>query len=258
MLWIDSHTHHQFSNYTTLLELRRLGCYGVAVLSYMPVKPTYHVSLIDLYRWLLDEEYKRITSVGLRAIIGLGIHPRNIPSDWREALNYMEEALAAYSYAILGEVGLELGSNFEVEVLREQLRIAEKSDRPIVLHSPRRNKLVIVKKLLNILEDSGLSEDLVIIDHLNKEVLDELSSNIARYGIGLTIQEGKLTGVDALEILKNHEDLVESIVLNSDCGREPSEPFAVYNCVNYLLNEGLKEDLVEKIAYVNAKRMLNL
>lgn len=223
----------------------------------MPVKPMNHASLIDLYRWLLDDEYKRVTSLGLRAIVGLGIHPRNIPSDWREALSYIEEILKAYSYAILGEVGLELGSEVEVEVLREQLRIVKRSDRSVILHSPRRNKLVIVKKLLKIVESSGISEGLVIINHLNKEALDELSPNIARYGIGLTIQEEKLTHMDVLETLKNYEDLVDRMVLNSDCRREPSEPLVVYNCVNYLLNKGLKEKIVEKIAYVNAKRMLN-
>ncbi|MEM4489325.1 MAG: TatD family hydrolase [Desulfurococcaceae archaeon] len=137
----------------------------------MPVKPMNHASLIDLYRWLLDNEYKRVTSLGLRAMVGLGIHPRNIPSDWREALSYIEEILRAYSYAILGEVGFELGSEVEVEVevLREQLRIAKKSDRPVILHSPRRNELVIVKKLLKIVESSGLSEGLVIIDHLKRK-----------------------------------------------------------------------------------------
>jgi len=77
-----------------------------------------------------------------RVIPGFGVHPwyiRGLPPDWSECL---ETLLIAEPTAILGEVGLdglreETPFDVQESILRLQLDLAVKHNRPVVLHGAR-------------------------------------------------------------------------------------------------------------------------
>jgi hypothetical protein len=244
---IDGHTHHQYSNFFTLERLEKEGYAGMAVLSYLPVRPTGPQSIKDLFRWILEVEPKRYHN--LRVYTGIGIHPRNIPeSGLKATLNLLEEWLPKAD--ILGEVGLETGSEEEISLLKKQLALAKRLDKPVIIHTPRKGKGPMLSKIRKLI---GHTER-VVVDHASIELIDEFI--MLGTFVGLTVQPGKLAPYDVYRLLKKRPELVEKGILNSDCGREPSDPLAVKKTAKLLLRKGIPEEDIKRLIEGNFFRLM--
>lgn len=253
-MWFDPHTHHQFSGFNTLESLRNSGCIGVLNLAYIPVRPSGPDTFNDVFKWLCEAETERFARAGLKAYSGVGIHPRCIPKrKLEETLKIVEEYLSTNNALTLGEIGVENCSTLEFEILHEQLKIASRLDKPVIIHTPRRLKLQATNKILNIAKKSRVNPELTIIDHASRETIEVIISE--GFKAGLTIQEDKLNIKDVIDIIAQHG--CENIILNSDAGREPSNPLAVFEAVNTLKRMDLVKEAL-KISYENPIKTLKL
>lgn len=107
---------------------------------------------------------------GLRVFVGVGIHPRCIPSgDLKGFLGVVEEYLGVAD--VLGEVGLETGSDTEVRVLEERLKLAKRLDKLVIIHTPRINKYIMLEKVMDVIDRLDVLGKPVLIDHLIPLVL---------------------------------------------------------------------------------------
>jgi predicted metal-dependent TIM-barrel fold hydrolase len=217
-LWIDSHNHHYFSSLNVLDSLRRSGLDAVVEASWIPVRPGSWETLEDVYRWIVEAEAQRLSKIGLRLLPGLGVHPRCIPP--RINIERLEAWLQDERVKALGEVGLETGSEEEKEAFVSQLKVAEKLDKPAIVHTPRTNKLQVASLELKLIRESGFPEEMVVVDHFNAELLSGLEKG--SYMIGLSLQPGKLSVSDALKLVETLDS--ERVMINSDSSTEPSEP----------------------------------
>lgn len=244
---IDGHTHHQYSNFFTLDGLKKEGYTGIAILSYLPVRPTGPQSIRDIFRWILEVEPERYHN--LRVYTGIGIHPRNIPeSGLKDTLSLLEEWLPKAD--ILGEVGLETGSEEEVDLLGEQLALAKRLDKPVIIHTPRKDKGPVLSRIRKIIRHV----ERVIVDHVSVELIDEFLT-LGTF-VGLTVQPGKLSPYDVYELLKKRPELVEKGILNSDCGRDPSDPLAVKKTARLLLKKGMPKEDIKRLTEGNFLRLM--
>ncbi len=253
-MFVDPHTHHFMSNHSTLELIKNEGFRRVFILAYMPVRPLHHTTLVDLFRWLVEVEPIRFRDLGIELRVGLGIHPRNIPLSGSEGLaGVMEEWLIKADF--VGEVGLETCSDEEVRVLSEMLRLAKKLDKVVIVHTPRKGKELVVKKLPKYLELSGIQLERVVVDHVSREVVGEL----LKYGVlvGLTVQLGKLNVEDVVDLVLNYPELVDRGLINSDCGRDPSDPLAVKKAYEALLSSNISKTDAMKLVNDNALRLVN-
>lgn len=117
MRFIDSHTHIYFRSFEDLKLMSSAGVEGVVMCSYFPVKPTSSATLIDLYRWMIEEELVRLDSCDMAGKVAVGIHPRSIPtSNVDNVLGYIETLFETGQAFVLGEVGLEIANEEEEEV----------------------------------------------------------------------------------------------------------------------------------------------
>ncbi|MGC8600365.1 MAG: TatD family hydrolase [Nitrososphaeria archaeon] len=217
-MWIDSHNHHYFSSLNVLDSLRRSGLEAVVEASWIPVRPGSWETLEDVYRWIVEAEAQRLSKIGLRLLPGLGVHPRCIPP--RINIERLEAWLQDERVKALGEVGLETGSEEEKEAFVSQLKVAEKLDKPAIVHTPRTNKLQVASLELKLIRESGFPEEMVVVDHFNAELLSGLEKG--SYMIGLSLQPGKLSVSDALKLVETLDS--ERVMINSDSSTEPSEP----------------------------------
>lgn len=253
-MWFDIHTHHQFSSFNVLEALRCYGCIGVLNLAYIPVRPSGPDTFNDVFKWLCKAESERFRRVGLKAYSGVGIHPRCIPKrKLEEAIKIVEEYLSTNNALALGEVGVEECSALEFEVLHEQLKIASRLDKPAIIHTPRSLKLQATSKILNIAKRSGINPELVVIDHASRETVEVIVSE--GFKAGLTVQEGELSVRDVVDIIDRYG--CENMILNSNAGREPSNPLAVFEVVNALRGKDLAREAL-KISYENPIKTLKL
>lgn len=69
----------------------------------------------------------------------LGIQPEEIDNHWRECLEYVEQHIHDDKIVAVGEIGLDYhydcDKSLQREVFRKQLEIAEKNNKPVIIHS---------------------------------------------------------------------------------------------------------------------------
>ncbi len=254
MGFIDGHLHSTYLSWYDLSLMVGEGVDGIVSLAYTPIPPSSPSSLRDHFEHLMFER-TRCGGIGLRAYIGVGLHPRDIPSNGgvEEYLKVVEDYLLVAD--VLGEVGLESGSDPEVRVFREQLLLAKRLDKPVIVHTPRSGKSEILKKIIGVIDDVGLSDEMVLLDHLapSPRIIDLVIDR--DFYLGFTMQPGKTSPEDVLYLVKNEGDLAERIVLNSDSGVYPSYPLAVVEAYDVLV-EDLDNVVAYKLVSLNALRFL--
>ncbi len=250
---VDSHIHTVFLGWETLFDLAMNEYEGVVTVAYTPFVPRSHDSLADHFEHLLLEK-KRLRNLGLRCAVAVGVHPRCVnPRFKKEFARVVEEYLEKAD--ALGEVGLENTEEIEVEILKEQLRVAARLDRPAIIHTPRAGKARALKTLLKILDETGVPEERVVVDHLlpTPEILGLVEKR--EFMIGVTIQSGKASVEDLFFIVEEKPDLVERIVVNSDAGLDVSNHLAVLDAARELMDEGYVSEAY-RMTSLNIKRLL--
>ncbi len=246
----DSHTHSEGRSQKELSEMASSGIKMINSCAFYPVKPRYPGTLIDLFRKLEEFETYRGEKAGLKVVPALGIHPRCIPGNWQEVIDFLEESQPK----IFGEIGLETAEEIEVETLKAQLDLAKKLDTPCIIHTPRRNKDEITKKTLNILDEIEFPEELAVIDHVSLETVPEILNR--GYHAGLTVEKGKLSESDVLEIIRKFGS--EKLMINSDTGFTSLDYLSTVRTVSFLLEEGVEVKEIKRIAFENARRFFRV
>ncbi len=244
----DTHMHSEGKGITELKAMAEAGIKLAVSCAYYPVTPSHSSTLVDMFRKLTTFEVERGSKAGLRLIPAVGIHPRCICEDWQNALSWIEE-----NGKVVGEIGLETASEVEVEVLSAQLELAKKLDLPCIVHTPKKNKLEVTEKVLEVVDRSGIGEELVVIDHATSGTVEKIIKR--GFWAGLTVQPGKLSVEEAVSILENYG--FESFVLNSDTGFNDFEMLTVAETVK-ALEEKFDSGDVKKVAVENGKKLFKL
>ncbi|MFX0163624.1 MAG: TatD family hydrolase [Candidatus Hodarchaeota archaeon] len=212
-------------------------------------------ALYDHWHRLLTYEPKRVEKFGIKLHIALGIHPQGIPKTRaKETINVLEQYIEHERVVAIGETGLDLATLEEIEILKSQIKVAEKFDKPIIIHTPRKNKKQILEKILLVVKDSALSLERVIVDHLNEETVP--IANREGVWMGLSVQPGKLAPEDVLNIVRKFGS--EKFVLNSDLGSGLSDIFSLPKTILKLKLEKVSEKDITNLAYLNAKKIFSI
>ncbi|MEM0285728.1 MAG: TatD family hydrolase [Candidatus Methanomethylicaceae archaeon] len=255
MRFIDSHTHTYLRGPEDIELMAVAGIEGVIVCSFLPFNPSGFSTMHDLFKWLIEVECYRLSQYGINARIAIGIHPKSIPeAELKPILDYILTLFDNEKASALGEVGLEIGSKEEEEVLIQQIRIANEYLVPMIMHTPRNNKSKILDKLISIIESENVDPSRVIIDHLTPDLIEKVRSIGAI--AGLTVQPGKLTPKDVYEVITKFGP--EGIVINSDLGLNPSDPLALPKTAHYLDRNGISGGDIQKIMFSNIRSLLPL
>jgi len=255
--FVDPHTHHFFSNYTTIELLKATGYRAIISLAYFPLQPSSPETLIDLFNWMIEVEPERFHENRIRYYVGIGIHPRCIPPNYKKCLEHIRKLCNNELLVAIGEIGLETASKIEVKVFKEQLELAMDIDRPVVIHTPRKMKDEILEKTFNTIDEVEFPHERALIDHLVKH--EQVEHVIEEgYYAGLTVQPGKLDHIDAADIVERLRTRYRKMIIDSDCGRDPSKPTAVAECAKYLLERKLPKRIIKYICAKNAIELFKL
>ncbi len=211
--------------------------------------------LYDHWYRLSAYEPSRVEKFGIKLHVALGIHPRGIPEiREKEAIKVLEHYIDHERVVALGETGLDSATVDEIEILKGQIKVAEKFDKPIIIHTPRKNKKQILEKILIMVKDSAIPLERVIVDHLNEETVPIAG----REGVwmGLSVQPGKLEPEDVLNIVRKFGS--EKFVLNSDLGSGLSDIFSLPKTILKLKLEEISQEDIINLAYLNAKKIFSI
>ncbi len=253
--YVDSHTHIYLRSAEDVELMSLAGVEGVIVCSYFPIFPSGATTLIDLFKWISEEEPERLSAHGMAMRAAVGIHPRSIPeSGIKQVLDHIFSLFDNELAYALGEVGIESASKTEENVFRQQLRIANEYPIPIIVHTPRLNKPQILDSLLKILDDEKVDYGRVIIDHLTPDLVPKVRAKGAWAGI--TVQPGTVTPKDVCDIVAANGP--ECIVVNSDLGNASSDPLTLPKVARAMDKASISGRDVQLVTYSNIRNLFPL
>jgi predicted metal-dependent TIM-barrel fold hydrolase len=231
------------------------GITDVLTLAHDPMRMSSSVVFRDHFERLFAEK-SRVEKTGPRLHICLGLHPRARPDDLPACVALLESYLKDTSRPVtaIGEAGLESRDSFEAEMLQRQIELAIKYDMPMVLHTPRTGKGPMTREIINILSAFSIDKDRVVIDHADADTAKLIVDR--GYNAGLTVQPGKLSPPQAVEIVKTLDPA--RLVLNTDMSSAPTDVLSVPRTVQALKRSGVHGVVIEAVSNKNAWRIFRL
>ncbi len=251
--FVDPHVHADSRSVEEFPRLAAAGCVGLLALSGPGGGYRSPDSLLDHFRRLDRVDRPRIEAAGLRAWIGVGIHPAGIPeNDLDGMLEAWPEALAEYRAAAVGEVGLERGGEREERVLARAFAVAAAAGLPLVLHTPRRDKRRLLERALELLAASACPPQRVLADHLDADTLEP--ARAAGCWLGLSVHPAKLGPAAAADLVERYG--IERLLIDSDMGVNPSHLFALPATISALRDRGLGEPDIRAVVCDHAAALI--
>ncbi|WP_456472975.1 TatD family hydrolase, partial [Methanocaldococcus sp.] len=175
------------------------------------------------------------------------------PKNWDILIKKLPEFLDNENVVAIGETGLHYLTEDEKNLLREQLILAKDYKMPIIIHTPEKNKKEALIEILKILDEVKIKDDLVMIDHINKETVELIDKDVF---VGLTVQPSmKLSHEEAAEIIKDYD---KKFILSSDLGSLKSDIYALPRTKLYMKKISVDEKKIINSTFKNAKEFYRL
>ena len=222
--------------------------------SYYPYKIDNNPEiLLNHLNRILNFEPKRAIEYGLDLKVALGIHPANSLKNNEAILKQLEKWIENRDIIAVGEIGLDENTELEREVFKKQLILADETESNVIIHTPRKNKLEVLKDIKEIVLEN-INPKLVVIDHINLNTIEEVIDE--DFTVGLTVQPQKMEVDEAIEILDKY--CFDKFLLNSDISNKPSDPLSVPKTVRTLKRLGYEKKEINKVAFENAEKFFGI
>ena len=251
---IDTHIHADARSSEDFEKMFISGIDTAISCSYYPYKINNNPEiLLNHLKRILNFEPRRAIEYGLDLKIALGIHPTNSLKNNEIIFDSLRKWIENKDIIAIGEIGLDENTELEREVFKKQLELAQETKTKVIIHTPRKNKLEVLKDIKSIVLNT-IDPKLVVIDHINLNTIEEVIDE--DFTIGLTVQPQKMEVDEAIEILDNYG--FDKFLLNSDISNKPSNPLSVPKTVRTLKRLGYKENEIDKVAFKNAEGFFDL
>ena len=207
-------------------------------------------SFVDYFNSLLGWERFRASQFGIRHHCTIGLNPKEANDDElrREVLALLPRFLAKDGVVAVGEIGYDAMTPAEDEALRAQFDLAREHELPALVHTPHRDKAAGTRKTLELVEETGLAPEMVLIDHNNELTVKEVHASGC--WAGFSIYPG--TKMDEYRMVRIIEDIgTDRIMINSACDWGVSDPLKVSKTVAAMQAAGIDDDEIDKVVWRN-------
>ena len=207
-------------------------------------------SFVDYFNSLLGWERFRASQFGIRHHCTIGLNPKEANDDAlrREVLDLLPRFLAKDGVVAVGEIGFDAMTPAEEEALLEQFVLAKEHELPALVHTPHRDKLAGTRRTLELVEQSGMAPETVLIDHNNELTVKEVHASGCWAGFSIYPN----TKMDEYRMVRILEDVgTDRILINSACDWGVSDPLKVAKTVAAMQEAGFAEDDIDKVVWRN-------
>ncbi|BBL61723.1 hypothetical protein MARBORIA2_18280 [Methanobrevibacter arboriphilus] len=253
MKLIDTHIHADARSSEDFEKMFISGIDTAITCAFYPYELMSEIVLLNHLERILNYDTERAKKYGIDLKVALGIHPSNIIKSPKIVYDKLNGYIEKKSIVAIGEIGLEDLSNEEKNIFKKQLKIADETDTNVIIHTPRKNKLEVLKEIKKMVLET-IDPNLVIIDHINLDVIDEVIKE--DFTLGLTVQPQKMEVDEAVAILKEYG--FDNFLLNSDISNMPSDPISVPKTIRTLKKLGFDSKDIDKVSFKNAEKVFNL
>lgn len=210
----------------------------------------YAGTFYDYFEHLLGYEAERAAQYGITHHCALSVNPReaNDLALANEVLERLPEFLSRPGCVAVGEIGFDRITEAEEEIFRKQLRLAGERRMPVLIHTPHQYKRVGVERILKILADEAVDENLIVVDHNTEETMPLFAGT--RVWRALTVYPvTKLSPERAVNIVRQYG--VDRLLVNSSADWGPSDVLSVPRVAHLLLRQGFPREEVERLVFWN-------
>ena len=214
-------------------------------------QPRTHVGTFeDYFLSLMGWERFRARQFGIHHFCTLGLNPKeaNTTGIADGVIQLLHRYLEKDGVVAVGEIGYDDQTAAEDRVFAEQIQLAIDHELPILIHTPHRDKKVGTKRTLDLLKESGIRPEMVLIDHNMEETLPWVLGQ--GYWAGHSIYpETKMDEARMTALVKEFGD--ERMIINSAADWGRSDPLKVPKTADLMLAEGVDRASVEKVVWKN-------
>jgi uncharacterized protein len=207
-------------------------------------------SFVDYFNSLLGWERFRASQFGIRHHCTIGLNPKEANDDAlrREVLDLLPRFLAKDGVVAVGEIGFDAMTPAEEEALLEQFVLAKEHELPALVHTPHRDKLAGTRRTLELVEQSGMAPETVLIDHNNELTVKEVHASGCWAGFSIYPN----TKMDEYRMVRIVEDIgTDRILINSACDWGVSDPLKVRKTADAMAEAGFSADDIDRLVWRN-------
>lgn len=246
----DPHIH--MSSRTTD-DYERMAAAGVRALvepSFWLGQPRTNVgSFTDYFDSLIGWERFRASRFGIRHHCAIALNPKEANDPCcRGVLDVLPRYLAKDGVVAVGEVGYDSMTPEEDEAFAAQLKLAVEHDLPVLVHTPHRDKQRGTRRALDVVKESGISRDWVLVDHLNEVTVDLVAGTGCWMGFSI-YPDTKMSPPRMAAILRRYG--LERMLVNSAADWGRSDPLLTVRTAEAMLASGFTEDNVDQVLWRN-------
>jgi len=207
-------------------------------------------SFIDYFNSLLGWERFRAAQFGIRHHCTIGLNPKEANDDTlrREVLALLPRYLAKDGVVAVGEIGYDAMTPAEDDALRAQFDLAREFELPALVHTPHRDKAAGTHKTLQLVEETGVAPETILIDHNNELTVKEVHASGCWAGFSIYPN----TKMDEYRMVRILEDVgTDRIMINSACDWGVSDPLKVAKTAAAMRDAGFDDDDIDKVVWRN-------
>ncbi|MFI6024240.1 TatD family hydrolase [Amycolatopsis magusensis] len=206
-------------------------------------------SFTDYFDSLIGWERFRAAQFGIRHHCTIALNPKeaNDPR-CREVLDVLPRYLAKDGVVAVGEIGYDSMTPEEDDVFARQLQLAKEHELPVMVHTPHRDKLEGTKRTLDVVRESGIPMDHVLVDHLNEVTVGLVAEAGAWMGFSI-YPDTKMDEHRMVAILREYG--LERKIVNSAADWGRSDPLKTLKTGQAMLADGYEESHVDTVLWQN-------
>jgi len=251
--YIDPHCHMVSRTTDDYLAMARMGCVAVS-------EPAFWAgfdrgsaeSFRDYFRHLVEVEPKRAAQFGIRHHSWICINAKEAEDVGlsRDVIAIMPEFMDRPGVLGVGEIGLNKNTRNEATIFAEQVDLAARMDRMVLVHTPHlADKYMGTRMILDMLKrDSRIQPERVCIDHVEEHTV-RLALDAGCWCAMTLYPVTKCTPQRAADIVELYGP--ERIMVNSACDWGPSGPAVIRDFCLEMKARGHDESVARRVVYDN-------
>ncbi|MFD9741817.1 TatD family hydrolase [Umezawaea sp. NPDC059074] len=246
----DPHVHMSSRTTDDYRAMRAAGVLAVVEPAFWQGQPRTSVgSFVDYFDSLLGWEPFRAAQFGVRHHCAIALNPKEA-NDPRclDVLDLLPRYLAKDGVVAVGEVGYDSMTPEEDRVFAAQLELAVEAALPVLVHTPHRDKAEGTKRTLDVVRESGIAPDLVVVDHLNELTVAMVADSGCWMGFSI-YPDTKMDERRMVAVLREHG--TERMLVNSAADWGSSDPLKAVKTGHAMLTAGFTDDDVDRVLWRN-------
>jgi hypothetical protein len=206
-------------------------------------------SFADYFDSLIGWEPYRAIQFGIRHYAALALDPKEA-NDPRchGVLDLLPRYLNRDGVVAVGEIGYDAMTPAEDEAFAAQLGLAVAFDLPALVHTPDCDKVRGTRRSLDVVAESGIGRERVVIDHLNEVTAAIVRDSGCRMGFSI-YPETNLSPDRMVEILRMYG--TDRILVNSAADWGRSDPLLTVATAEAMYAAGFERTDVERVLWRN-------